>query len=442
MNDREITIREIYARRQQKKRRRRAWIISFVILALLAAAAAVLLPKMLRKSENDPAPTTPTTLAPTDESTEPPTEENTEPTTEPTQPVTEPEDNSLYLEQAQKVLDTMTLEEKVYQMLVITPEQLTGVETATRSGDATREAIEKYPVGGLVYFAQNIEDPEQITEMISNVQSYSKLGLFIAVDEEGGSVSRIASNSAMGTTVFGNMATVADAAEAKNVGKTIGADIAKFGFNLNFAPVADVNADPDNDVIGSRAFSSDFETAAELVAACVEGYKESGVLCTLKHFPGHGTTDADSHSGSANTSRTLEEMLAGEFVPFSAGIDAGADLVMVGHITCRNVVGSSTPASLSKMIVTDILRGNLKFNGLVITDAMNMDAITDNYSAASAAVQAVQAGCDILLMPEDMEAAVGGILSALEDGSLTEERINESVLRILAAKLEAGIIVE
>ncbi|MCD7760443.1 MAG: hypothetical protein LUH16_01495 [Clostridiales bacterium] len=346
-------------------------------------------------------------------------------------------------EAAQTLLESMTLHEKVCQLFIVTPEELTGISgTATVGGAATQAALQDYPVGGLVYFAGNILTPDQCTSMIENTQSYSELGLFIAVDEEGGTVARIGRNSAMGTTSFPNMATVgAQGTDAAyNVGLTIGSEITRFGFNLDFAPVADVNTNPDNPVIGSRAFSSDAEEAAELVASAVQGFRGGGILCCLKHFPGHGDTATDSHYGLAETTKTLDELRETEFLPFQAGIDAEAELVMVGHISTPNITGDSVPASLSSYLVTDILRGELGFDGLVVTDSLSMEAITDQYGSGEAAVLAVQAGVDLLLMPEELSAAVSALEGAVADGTVSESRIDESVLRILTVKLEYGII--
>ncbi len=346
--------------------------------------------------------------------------------------------------QVAELMADMNLYEKVCQLFIVTPEQLTGFSgTVVQAGEQTRQALETWPVGGLIYFADNIETPEQVTEMIENAQSYSHIGLFISVDEEGGTVARVGSNAAMGTTTFPNMSTVAKeggAEAAYQVGMTIGTELSQLGFNLDFAPVADVNSNPANPVIGSRAFSDDPETAAELVAACVKGFRDSGILCTLKHFPGHGDTSADSHTEAAIATKTLEEMEACEFLPFLSGIEAGAPFVMVGHISCPEITGTSVPASLSREMVTGILREQLGFDGIVITDSMQMAAVTDVYSSDAAAVAAVKAGVDIILMPSDMESAINGILSAVESGELTQERIDESVARILSVKLEQGII--
>jgi beta-N-acetylhexosaminidase len=343
-------------------------------------------------------------------------------------------------QRAEVLLAQMTLDEKIYQLFIVTPEQLTGYYgTVTQAGERTETALQEKPVGGIIYFASNLETPDQVTEMIENSQSYSKIGLFIAVDEEGGTVARLGNNPAMGTTSFPDMASIETTGEAYQVGYTIGTELSQLGFNLDFAPVADVNSNPDNPVIGNRSFGSDPNTVGEMVSACVSGFQGSGILSTLKHFPGHGDTETDSHLGAAVTNKKLAELEECELIPFEKGIDAGAEVVMVGHISCPEITGDNTPASLSRQIVTGILRDHLGFDGLVVTDSLQMGAITSVYSSGRAAVAAIEAGCDLLLMPEDLDGAAEGIQSAVESGELTEERIDESVLRILTVKVEKEI---
>lgn len=355
----------------------------------------------------------------------------------------EPEHDPMYAA-AERLLAEMTLEEKIYQLFIVTPEQLTGSDaTLTQSGEEIRAALEAKPVGGIVYMGENLETRDQVTEMVAAAQSYSQYGLFIAVDEEGGRVARFGNNAAMGTTSFPAMLELGaqGTAAVQSAMTTIGTEIGAFGVNLDFAPVADVFTNPENTVIGDRAFSTDAATAAELVRAAVTGFRESGMLCTLKHFPGHGDTLGDSHTEAVYTDKTLEELRETEFLPFKAGIEAGAEFVMVGHICTPNITDSTTPATLSCTIVTDILRDELGFDGIIITDGMNMSAITSYYSSGEAAVLAVQAGVDIVLMPADLERAAAGLREAVEKGELTEERIDESVLRVLLCKLRQGIIV-
>ncbi|MEE1013840.1 MAG: glycoside hydrolase family 3 N-terminal domain-containing protein [Clostridia bacterium] len=340
--------------------------------------------------------------------------------------------------QPESLLETMTLEEKVYQMLTVSPEALTGIGTATQAGDATKQALAKYPVGGIMYKAKNLESPEQTKTMITNTKDYAAIPPFMAVDEEGGAVARVADT--LGTTKFSPMYDYrAEGAEkAYEIGATLARDIRQFGFNQNYAPVADVWTNPSNTVISTRAFSDNPDAVAERVAAAVRGLQENGVIATLKHFPGHGDTAEDSHTGQAFSYKTLEELRACEFIPFRAGIEAGADFIMCAHINVPAV--DNLPATLSKTLVTDILRNELGFHGVIITDAMEMNAIAGFYSPEESAVLAINAGCDMILCPSDMVRAAEGILSAIQKGELTEARIDESVLRILTVKEKNGIL--
>ncbi|MGN8946308.1 glycoside hydrolase family 3 protein [Bariatricus sp. HCP28S3_E4] len=347
-------------------------------------------------------------------------------------------------EMAKKIVDEMTIDEKVYQMFIVLPEQLTGVGQVTAAGTTTQEALEKYPVGGILYLSQNIVSRNQTQTMLSNVQAYSKIPVFTAVDEEGGVVSRVGNNPNMGTTSFPSMKNIGstgDSNQAYTVGYTIGNECKELGFNLDFAPVADVFSNPENTVIGNRAFSDDPNITADMVSSCVRGFKDAKMLCALKHFPGHGDTIADSHYEAAITSKTLEELDELEFVPFVKGIEAGADFVMVGHILTPNITDDYIPATLSNEMLS-ILRDELKFDGIIITDAMNMAAITDYYSSSEAAVTAVKAGIDMILVPEDFHAAVSGVMHALETGDIAEEEINDSVIRIIQTKIRAGLSTE
>ena len=344
--------------------------------------------------------------------------------------------------EVQEVLDSLSLEQKVAQMFFITPESMTGYSRVTQAGNASKEAFAKYPVGGLVYFAQNLRDPEQTRTMLGNMQQFSEeqtgLPLFLGVDEEGGTVVRIADNAAFGVENIGDMADIGatgDSSKAYDVGETLAGYLKDLGFNVDFAPVADVFSNPKNTVIGKRSFGSDPNVVSEMVVQAVEGLQDNGVAATVKHFPGHGNTTQDSHSGYASSDRTLEELQSMEFLPFEAGVAAGTDFIMVGHITLPNATEEQSPSSINKEVVTDMLRTGLGYSGLIITDAMNMGAITQEYKSAEAAVKAIQAGVDIVLMPEDFQEAYEGVLAAVEDGTLTEERIDESVARIIAEKL-------
>lgn len=265
----------------------------------------------------------------------------------------------------QELISSMTLEEKVCQLFFVTPEGLTGVDLATQAGETTKASLEQYPVGGIIYFSQNIENEKQLTAMTANMQSYSQLPLFIGIDEEGGSlVARIANNPAFQVETFPNMAEIGatgDTSKAFEVGNSIGSYLKKYGFNLDFAPDADVLTNPENTAIGERSFGSDPNLTAQMVAEEVKGFQQQNVIPVLKHFPGHGGTAEDSHHGAAVLNRSLEELENAEFLPFKAGIEAGANVVMVGHLQVPQLISDDTPASLSSELITGILREKLGF---------------------------------------------------------------------------------
>lgn len=331
-------------------------------------------------------------------------------------------------------IEEMPLEDKVAGLFIITPEALTGTDVAIKAGDTTKEKISQYAVGGLIYFKQNIKSADQLKEMISGTTNFSKYPLFIGIDEEGGSVSRIAeSGLADNVGSMGDIGASGDASKAKEAGSSIASYLSEYGFNLDFAPVADVILEG-NTMIGDRSFGSNASDDATMVAACVEGLQEGGVSACLKHFPGLGSTTEDTHEGMATSEKTKEDFETTDFLAFQAGIDAGADFVMISHLSVPNITGDNTPCSISDKMISDILRGELGFNGIVITDAMNMKAITDYYTADEAAVKALQAGADMILMPENFEIAYQGVLDAVNNGTLTEERIDESLRRIYRVK--------
>lgn len=354
-----------------------------------------------------------------------------EPTPEPT-PTPDP-----VKVRAEELLSGMTLREKLCQLMIVRPETLTGESPVTAAGETTRLALETYPVGGLIYSVDNLVSQEQTREMITNTQSYSKLPLFISADEEGGNVGRLMYK--LGTTWVNSMYSYKDegADTAYSNAKTIGTDMVSCLFNTDFAPVADVWTNPDNTVIGDRAYSDDFEQAAELVASAVRGFTDAGVICCLKHFPGHGDTSTDTHEGAAVVSKSLDELRAGEFLPFVSGIEAGADMVMIGHITVTSV--DAEPATISKAIITDVLRGELGWDGVVISDSLDMGALA-GYENGEVCVKFLEAGGDILLGIPDIETALTSLEAAVTDGRLTESRIDESVQRVLELKISHGII--
>lgn len=339
-------------------------------------------------------------------------------------------------------LDAMTLEQKVAQLFVVAPEALVeDVSQVTQAGEATHAGVTAWPVGGIVYFAQNLIDPDQTTAMLANVKAFyaedGNVAPFLAVDEEGGTVVRVADNEAFGVQDVGDAADVGaagDAAAAKQAAERIAGYLAPLGFNLDFAPVADVVDPSRSDTMGQRSFSSDAAVCADMVRAEVEGFLDAGMLCCAKHFPGIGAAAGDSHDDSITIEKTIEELQETDLVPFKAAIEAGVPLIMVGHLNLPNIISDGAPAPLSPVVVQDLLRDTLGYTGIICTDSLSMGAIANYYTPAEAAVAALAAGCDIPLMPERFGEAYQGVLDAVAAGTLTEERIDESVLRILKAK--------
>ena len=352
------------------------------------------------------------------------------PTPEPT-PTPDP-----VLTRAEELLAGMSLREKLCQLMIVRPEVLTGESPVTAAGETTRLALEQYPVGGLIYSVDNLVTQEQTREMIENTQPYSKIPLIISADEEGGNVGRLMYK--LGTTFIHSMYSYKDMGEdtAYQNALTIGTDMVSCLFNTVFAPVADVWTNPANTVIGDRAYSDEFGQASELVAAAVRGFTESGVICCVKHFPGHGDTSTDTHEGAAVVDKSLEELRAGEFLPFEAGIEAGVDMVMVGHITVTAV--DDEPATISHEVITGLLREELGWDGVVVTDSLDMGALA-GYEIGEVCVKYLEAGGDIMLGIPDLAAALTALETAVTEGRLTEQRIDESALRVLMLKLSHGI---
>jgi beta-N-acetylhexosaminidase len=340
------------------------------------------------------------------------------------------------------LLESMTLREKVGQLFIARAEQL--LPEAGFITEVTPEletALTEYPLGGIILFADNVVTPEQLLALNAGLSEVSEIPPFIAVDEEGGLVARLAKNrafhlprytSAMDVGASGNPE------DALEMGRTIGGYLAEYGFNLDFAPVADVHTNPKNPVIGTRAFSTDPVVAAQMAAAFADGLEENGIIATFKHFPGHGDTAEDSHSGIAVVYKTKDALESYEFLPFREA--TARDMVMVAHVALPNVTGDMTPATLSRPIVTGILKEELGFDGLVITDAMEMGAIVETYGSGTAAVAALQAGCHIILIPQNLPEAFDAVLAALEDGTLTTQWLDDTVRKILEFKVLHGIL--
>ena len=335
-------------------------------------------------------------------------------------------------DKVEKIVNSMTLEEKVGQIFMVAPEAVDkdGGSTTVFTENIEKE-VEKYNLGGYILFAANIENPTQTQELINGFKKSSKIQPFIGVDEEGGRVARIGKNSAMGVEKIAPMA---------QVGKSLGKYIKNLGFILDFAPDTDVLTDPNNTEIGDRSFGNDPEVVGKMATEVVKGLQSENVSAVLKHFPGHGGSIGNSHQGFSLSNRTEEELKSCEIVPFKTAIENGADCVMVAHMSLPNVTGDNTPATLSKKVVTDMLKTELNFKGVVFSDSMSMGAITENYGTGDACVKAVKAGIDMVLMPENLEEAYNAVLEAVKNGEISQERLDDAVSRIIKAKIQRGII--
>jgi beta-N-acetylhexosaminidase len=350
-------------------------------------------------------------------------------------------------DEIEEQLKKMTLREKVGQMFYMRPEALDTsihwkeaddlIKISTQEVTDKMKALnEKYPVGGIILYAWNIKDEPQLARFVQQLKALNGSPL-LCIDEEGGRISRIANNENFHVKKYESTAAIGatgDPANAYECGHTIGTYLKGYGFDIDFAPVADVNTNPENIVIGNRAFSDDPAVAAPMVTNYLDGLEDAGVTGCIKHFPGHGDTKADTHFGYAQTMKTWSEMLGCEMITFKAGIAWGCQLIMTAHIGTPNVTGSDVPATMSPVILQDKLRGELGYQNIIITDAMEMGAITQQYSCAEATVGSIVAGADIVLGPQNYVEAFEAVIAAIERGTFPEERINQSVRRILKLK--------
>ena len=378
----------------------------------------------------------------------------------------------------EQILASMTMDEKISQMIIPAIRTWDGENvTDLNVVPELQEALKKHQYGGVILFEQNVTGTEQVVRLVSDLQENNlemedvscHIPYLTPVDEEGGIVARLNT----GTRMNGSMAIGAtgDAARdnAEQTGSIIGEELAATGFNVDFAPVVDVNSNPANPVIGTRSFSDDLETVSELASAYAEGLADNHIIATYKHFPGHGDTGTDSHIGTATVQKTYEELKKSDLVPFQSVIDNGADMIMTAHITLpeiddEEVFGDGKtkgyyPATMSKKLITEILRGDMGFDGVVVTDALEMAAIRTAklVPGEEGSVEygigigekVINAGADILLIPTDFQTKdsvvfyddyISGLESKVKDGAIPEERIDESVLRILNLKDEYGIL--
>ena len=336
------------------------------------------------------------------------------------------------LSKAEQLMKNMTLEEKIGQMLIVY------YRTSEADSNLVNILNEVKP-GGFILFGENFESYEQAKKMIDTINSTSDIPMFMSVDQEGGRVQRIKNLSDANVTIIPSMNRVGNMNDEKlsyDVGRVVGEELRVFGINMDFAPVLDIYSNVDNTVIGNRSFGNTSEIVTKMGLSFAKGLQSTGVIPVYKHFPGHGDTSEDSHYTLPVITKTKEQLEELELIPFKEAIKNNAKVIMIGHLAVPNITGDNTPASLSKKVINDWLKEELGYKGLVITDALNMGALTNDYSKKEIYVNAINAGVDLLLMPSPSKEAVRIIKEAVANGEISEKQIDESVLKILELKCD------
>src|SRR5699024_44679 len=324
----------------------------------------------------------------------------------------------------------MSLEEKIGQLIIA---GLDGTEVTSQA----EALVDSYHVGGFIFFSPNLETPNQTVQLIDDVKKLNQkkdIPLFLSIDQEGGRVTRLPDLDHMKTNE--EIGTTYDSDFSYQTGKLLAEQLHAYGLQVNFAPSIDINSNPQNTVIGDRSLSHNAEDVSEYGIQMMQGMQDENIITSIKHFPGHGDTHEDSHEALPVIEKTEEQLKQMELIPFQDAIDAGADMVMVAHILLPEL-GTDYPASMSKEVVAGLLRDEMNHDGVVITDDMTMGAIANHYGLAEASVLAIQAGVDIVLMAhgnDNIAATFEALKTAVEDGEITEERVDESVERILTLK--------
>ena len=327
-------------------------------------------------------------------------------------------------------LKEMSLEEKIGQMLIVSYE-------GTSVTEELFSLLNQVKPGGFILFSNNFSDYEQTQKLIADIKSTSEIPMFISIDQEGGRVQRIKNLSDQEVTIIPPMYEIGltrDEDFAYQVGKVIGEELRVFDINMDFAPVLDIYSNPNNTVIGDRSFGTTSDIVSTMAISLASGLQDTGVISVYKHFPGHGDTLEDSHDTLPIVTKTKEELMNFELIPFIQAIENGAEAIMVGHIAVPSITKDNTPATLSKVLIQDLLKDELGFQGLVITDGLNMKSLTNLYSQEEIYINAILAGVDILLMPEFSLNTIEIIKNAVLNGEISEERIDDAVTKILTLK--------
>lgn len=336
----------------------------------------------------------------------------------------------------------MTLYEKVLQMHIVTLTELTGRYRVREYTQHLEDSLRRFPVGGVILYDRSLKTAPQVLALTSEMQRFYReltgIALFVCVDEEGGVATRVGRHGfpeAPHPPGMGELSAREDAeTQIRDYGDIMGNYLHKYGFNVDFAPVADVVTNGNNTFLKKRAFGTDPNRVKKLVYLFSQRLLAHGVLPCYKHFPGIGGTNDNTHFGYATVNRTLEQFEAAEFVPFQDASEKRIPFIMSGHILVPEISGDRRPASLSKIMLTDILRNRLGFQGIILCDALVMDAIRNDFPSCRASVEAIKAGCDMVMKPGNFRGSVNAVIEAVENGEISETRIDESVNRILRTK--------
>ncbi|NLY77729.1 MAG: beta-N-acetylhexosaminidase [Tissierellia bacterium] len=346
------------------------------------------------------------------------------------------EEDEEEIDEIMKIVNDMTVEEKIGQLFIF------GLE-GTEADESDLRAVEENHIGGFVLLKDNIDDADQTVRLLNTLKSRNssnRLPLFLAVDEEGGLVSRL-SDIYLDLPLASTIGEIDDGEVSLEYGQILGQRVRELGFNLNFAPVLDINSNPKNPIIGKRAYGTDVNTVVNNGLRVMEGINSTNVISVGKHFPGHGDTSVDSHIGLPVIDKSLEEMKSLELVPFEKAIEEGIDAIMVAHILFTQLDGEN-PATLSYNIITELLRERMSFDGVVISDDMTMGAIIENYTIEDAAYKFLKAGGDILLVCHGQDnrlKALNRIKDEVEKGNISEKELDEKVYRIVRLKMKYGL---
>ena len=440
-------------REARRKRRQRNQIMAYSVVILLIALVGLGILALIKFMPDKEAKKQGSSIAKnmstqSEESTETlpeETETSEEPSSEPEETSSEPEESQevitelTYEEKLDQIVDAaiavMPLEDKVAGLFMITPELLTGVSPVTKAGPSTQAAIEKYAVGGILYRSQNVKDKDTFKTVLENTANYSKYPLFLAVEEEGGKMTQLSkANNNTKTSSAKEIAATGDIQNAYQTGVTIGTYLKELGITMNLAPVADL-ANIDKSVMADRSYGSDAQTVIGYVKNMMIGLQEQGITPCIKHFPGMGSVTTDTEKGRAISERSEEDFWASEMDLFHKLVDDKMPAIMISNMAAPALTGDNTPCTLSPKVVTEILRQQLGYKGLVITDCLNEKAVSEYYSSEEAAILALKAGCDMILCPENFEQAYNGVLKAVQEGTISEERVNDALRRIYRIKL-------